>query len=84
MSEPAMTAAANAVGFSFVDATELAQHVVNLLQSQGDRAISVVTGILKLVKAVTSKDMAGIFVQLNQTVVDITALIAAVKEEFNI
>lgn len=74
----------NPVGFALVDVTALAQHVVHLLQTQGDLAIGVVTGILKLIKAATAKDMLSVFAQLNQSVVDIQALIAAVKEEFGI
>ncbi len=79
-----MTAAAQAVGFSFVDATELAQHVVNLLETQGETALSIVTGILKLIKAVGVKDMASVFAVLAQERVDVTALIAAVKVEFGL
>ena len=72
------------VGFSWVDVDVQAKHVIKLLQEHGDSALNVVYGIVKLIKLATSRDLLGVFAQLNQSTVDIQALIQAVKDEFKV
>jgi hypothetical protein len=73
-----------AVGLSFPDVLEVAQHVVNLLESQGANALDVVRGMLKLIKAVSGRDMLGIFNTLGELRGDVAELIAAVRLEFSL
>ena len=78
------TAPMLAVGLSFPDVLEVAQHVVNLLESQGANALDVVRGMLKLIKAVSGRDMLGIFNTLGELRGDVAELIAAVRLEFSL
>jgi hypothetical protein len=72
------------VGLSFVDVQEVAQGVIHLLQTQGDRALSVAKNTLLLIKAVSSRDMLVLFAAVNALSVDVPAIIAAVKLEFGL
>jgi len=72
------------VGFSWLDVDAQARHVIHLLQTNGDTALNVVYGTVKLLKLATSHDMLGVLAQLNQSTVDIQALIQAVKDEFKV
>jgi hypothetical protein len=74
----------HAVGLSFDDIAVQAQHVVHLLQTQGDTALRVVTNTLKLVKAVTGRDMLTVFALINQETVDIQTLTKAIQDEFGL
>lgn len=73
-----------AAGFSWDDVLVQAQHVVHLLQTEGDTALAIVTGTLKLVRYIAARDMLNVFAQLNATTVDVQALIAAIKAEFGL
>lgn len=72
------------VGLSFVDVLAVADHVVKLLESQGKTCLEIVTGMLKLIRAVSGRSMVGVFVALQELQEDVTALIAAVKAEFSL
>lgn len=72
------------VGFSWIDVNDVVEHVIRLLESQGDTAVAIVRRLLKLVKAVTDRDLLAIFTLLNDTVVDVKKVIAAVKAEFGL
>ncbi len=74
----------SAVGLGWPDIVNVGQHLLNLLETQGQAALEIVRDVMLLVKATTSGDYLEIFRLLNQTVVDITALIQAVKDEFGI
>lgn len=73
-----------AVGLSWPDVETQVHHVLNLLQTQGDAALEVVKGLIKLVKLATARDMFGVMAQLQKSTVDIQALITAIKEEFEL
>lgn len=72
------------VGLSLDEVKGLAQHAVNLLESHGEHAVNTAVGILRLVRFAAARDMLGVFAQLNQTSVDVKALIAAVRAEFGL
>lgn len=78
------TAEMQAVGMSFLDVQEFAQHLLSLLQSQGQTVLDLVATGMKLVKAVTARDLLGIFTELNAATIDIQKLIDAIKAEFGI
>lgn len=78
------TAEMQAVGMSFLDVQEFAQHLLTLLQTQGQTVLDIVATGVRLIKAVTTRDMLGIFTELSKASVDIQALIAAIKLEFGI
>ena len=78
------TAMMASAGLSFVDVLSVAQHVVKLLESQGQACLDIVAASLKLIKAVSGRDMLGCFAALREVTDDVTKLIAAVKEEFGI
>lgn len=88
MSSPLMTATPTplmaSVSLSFVDVLAVADHVVHLLQTQGKTALEIVTGMLKLIRAVSGRDMLGIFTALRELQDDVSTLVAAIKAEFQI
>ncbi len=73
-----------AVGLTFPDVLGIAQHVVNLLETQGENCLDIVKGMLKLIKAVSGRDMLGIFNSLGELRGDVAELIVAVKAEFGL
>lgn len=72
------------VGFSWFDAEVQIRHVINLLETQGDTALAVVKGSLKLIKLATQRDMLGVFAELNSVTVNVQKLVEAIKAEFGI
>lgn len=77
---PTMTS----VGLSWVDIEVQVKHVLNLLQTQGETALEIVRGTIRLIKAVTNREMVAVFIELKALSVNIQALIAAIKAEFGI
>lgn len=72
------------VGLSWLDLKSYAEHLVHLLQTEGDTAIDAVDTAIRLVKAVTGRDFVAVFAALQQEQKDIQQIIAAVKAEFGI
>lgn len=72
-----------AAEFSWVDVEVQVKHAIDLLQEHGHHVINVVTGVMKLIRLATQRDLLGVFTQLNAVAVDVEKLIAAIKEEFN-
>lgn len=72
------------VGLSWDGILDVGQHVINLLESQGQLALGIVDNLVKMVAAVSGRDFLTVFALLNQTVVDVQALIAAIKAEFGL
>jgi hypothetical protein len=71
-------------GLSWPDVTDLAAHCIKLLESQGATALRMVGNILRMIKALSLRDMVEIFTLLNATYTDAVKLIAAIKAEFGI
>jgi hypothetical protein len=71
-------------GISWPTIVDQAQHCINLLESQGDTILSLVTGTLRMIAALSRRDMIEIFALLNATYTDVAKLIAAIKAEFGI
>lgn len=69
---------------NFADITGMVEHVVKLLEEQGENVLSIVKGLLSFVRAVSQRDLASIFVIIQQEKVDIQELITAIKDEFGI
>lgn len=80
----APTAEMQAVGLTFVDVLAVAQHVVNLLESQGKTCVEIAAGCLRLIKAVSGRQMLEVFAALRDLQDDVSVLIAAIKAEFGI
>jgi hypothetical protein len=80
----APTAEMTAAGLSWPDVTDLAQHCIALLESQGPTALRLVGNTLRLIAAVSRRDMIEIFALLNATYTDVQKLVAAIKAEFGI
>lgn len=72
------------VGLSWVDIEVQVKHVLNLLQTQGETALEIVRGTIRLIKAVTNREMLAVFIELKALSVNIQALIVAIKAEFGI
>jgi hypothetical protein len=78
------TAMMMSVGLNFPDVLDIAQHCVNLLETQGANAREIVKNLLKLVKAVSGRDMVGVLTSLNELRGDVTELVAAIRAEFSL
>jgi hypothetical protein len=78
------TATMLAVGLNFPDVLDIAQHCVNLLESQGRNAMEIVKNMLKLVKAVSGRDLPTIFTALGELRGDVAELAAAIRLEFGL
>lgn len=76
------TECAKAVGMSWDDVLANVNHAVRLLETQGPTAVNIVKGMLLGIKYASGRDMLGVYSVLQQEIVDIKALIAAIKEEF--
>ena len=70
------------VNLSWLGVVDTVEHILNLLESQGQAAVGIARNLLKLVAAVSSRDMIAVFAIANETYVDVAALIAAIKAEF--
>lgn len=84
---PAVVAATPVMGLAGLSADDVLvqiRHVVNLLETQGDTVLDIVTGALKMVRYFSTRDMIGVFTELNKQVVNVQALIAAIKAEFGL
>ena len=82
--EPQLTSAAHLASLSWPDVTGVANHVVNLLESQGQAVVTIVRNLLKMIAAFTTRDMTEVFRLANEEYVDIQALTAAIKVEFGL
>lgn len=82
--ESRLTAAANLASLSWPDVTDVANHVLNLLETQGAAAITIVRNLLKMIAAFTTRDLTTVFALANQEYVDVQALVAAIRAEFGI
>ena len=80
----AATPKMGAVGLSWLDLKGYAQHLIHLLETEGDTAIDAVDTAIRLVKAVTDRDYPAIFLALQQEQKDVQAIIAAIRTEFNL
>lgn len=69
---------------SFVDVLAVADHVVKLLETQGKSCLEIVTGSLKMIRAVTNRDMLGVFTALRELQEDVSVLVAAIRLEFEL
>lgn len=76
------TAAMDTLGFNWFDVGALVEHTIKVLDEEGATAIEVVTGILKCIRFATRREMAMVFLELNEVVQDVTKLIAAIRSEF--
>jgi type IV secretory pathway VirB2 component (pilin) len=82
---PVMTAAGNKVGLSWPGVESAVQHALNLLQGPtAATCIDIVKTLMVGIQAATGKDLVGVFAAMNQERVDITALVAAIKAEFDL
>lgn len=72
------------VGLDWLGIQGTVDHVLNLLESQGEAAVGIVRNLLKLVAAVTGRDMLLVFRLANELYVDVAALIAAIRAEFEL
>jgi len=80
----AATPMMGSVGLSWLDLKSYAEHIVHLLQTQGETAIDAVDTAIRLVKLATLRDFVGIFAALQQEQKDVQAIIAAIRTEFGI
>jgi len=85
MAEPMMATPTMAkVGVNWLDIKGFAEHLIHLLQTEGETAIDLVDTSIRLVQAVTGRDYVAIFAALQKGQRDVTEIIAAVKAEFGI
>lgn len=80
----APTAKMQAVGMSWTDITVFVEHLISLLESHGPMMINMVRNGLKMVQAITDRDLSEIIKLTMQFNVDIRALIAAIRAEFGL
>ena len=73
-----------AAGFGFPDLIDFAQKAVDLLQAHGDEVVDILRTGFKLWTAISGRDLMGIMTELNNVVVDVQALIAAIRQEFGL
>lgn len=70
--------------FNFGDLVGYGQKAINVLKVAGDAGIDLVRQSMVMYKAVTSKDLIGIFTALDNGKRDVTAIMEAIKAEFDI
>lgn len=70
--------------FDFGQFVDYGQKALHVLQKAGDAGIDLVKQSMVMYKAITKKDMVGIFTALNDGKRDVTAIMDAIKAEFNI
>lgn len=61
-----------------------ARGAIRFLKEHGDTAIDALEAGFRAFKAITGRDMMGIFAALSELTVDVQNLIAAIREEFGI
>lgn len=71
-----------AVGLDWLGVRDVIDHVLEQLEKHGPAALNVARGCLKLVAAVSGRDMVEVFRLANEIYVDVAALIAAIRAEF--
>lgn len=73
-----------AVKLNWLSILGMAEHCVNILQSEGETVLDIVRGIMKMIQAVSERDLFTIFAQLNKTTADVNKVVDAIKKEFGI
>jgi len=69
---------------TFSDVKYLAANIIDHLEKEGETYIHAARTILKLIQAISSRDMIGIMTQINSLQVDVKKLVVAIKEEFGL
>ena len=80
----AATPVMGSVGLSWLDLKSYAQHLIHILQTEGNTAIDAVDTAIRLVKAVTNRDYVTVFAALQQEQKDIQQIIEAIRTEFGL
>lgn len=73
-----------AVGLDWSGVVAYARGAIRFLQDHGETAIHAVEAGFRAFKAITQRDMMGIFAALSEVTVDVQKLIEAVREEFGL
>lgn len=73
-----------AVGLDWTGVVAYARGAIRFLQDHGDTAIDAIEAGFRAFKAITARDMMGIFAALSEVTVDVQKLIAAIREEFGL
>ena len=73
-----------AVGLDWTGVRAYAEKAIKLIQDHGHEFLDMIDAGFRAFKAITSRDMLGIFAALNDVTVDLQKLIAAIKDEFGI
>lgn len=60
------------------------QHALNLLNTQGEKAIDAVRQIFVGIEALTRRDLFGVFAALNKVHANVSEIVSAIKAEFNV
>lgn len=77
-SNPMMTA----VGLSWSGVEAFGRKSVKLLQEHGYEFIDLISSGMRAIAAISERDFAKVLFELNQASVNLSRLIAAIKEEF--
>ena len=78
----AATGVMGTVGFGWGDLTEQVEHVINVLEKEGDAAIRVARGMLTMIGYFASKDFTKAFVLMTAVSADVKGIVAAIREEW--
>jgi hypothetical protein len=79
-----VTAKMQAVGFGWGDVTDLASHLANLLERDGPTVAHIVKNGLRLIAAITDRDLSGIIAALESGRGDIYQIVADIRAEFGL
>lgn len=71
-------------GFDWSKVIDYAKKSVKLLQEQGDTIVDIIQAGFIGIKAITNRDMLGIFAALSDVAVNTQKLIDAIKLEFGL
>lgn len=72
------------IGLSWSDITSTVNHVVNMIQNDGETVLDFAKNTLKLVAAVADRDLGTILTSFQGAKTDITKLIVDIKAEFGL
>lgn len=71
-------------GLSFIDVAEVVGHVANLLEKDGALVADLARNTLKMVQAVTSRNLVGVIQALTELNADFKQIAADIRAEFGI
>jgi hypothetical protein len=78
------TPAMASVGLDFSGVLAFARKAVKLIEDHGDEFLDLIEAGFRAFQAVTGRDFAAILTEMNNVNRDLTAIVAAIRAEFNI